>query len=257
MRVASPRGAVVVRALITDRQRPGSVFVPLHWTDRFAAAARVDALIAPTTDPVSGQPESKATTVAVTPFAAAWYGFVVTRGTGARLAGDYWARARIAGGERIELAGREAPDDWAGLAADLFGADATLASIADPRGRRLRLAAIRDGEVVGLLLVAPEPVEAARDWLIARFESGPIPASEATTLLAGRPAGSLADPGRKVCSCFGVGANDIRRAVARGCRSVAAIGEATSAGTNCGSCRPEIGRLLAEHLAPVTAEAAE
>jgi len=244
--VANPRARVVVRALVTERQRAVSVFVPIHWTDRFASAARIDALVAPDTDPVSGQPESKATTVAVTPFAARWYGFAVVRGATGPLSTDHWARARIVGGERLELAGLDLPADWAEIATTLFGADAALVSIADERGGRLRLAAVRDGAVVGVLFVAPEPVEVARDWIVARFERGPIAASEATALLAGRPAGNVADPGRKVCSCYGIGVNQIRTAVRQGCVTVAAVGEKTSAGTNCGSCRPEIGRVLAE-----------
>ncbi|WP_292183303.1 bacterioferritin-associated ferredoxin, partial [Mesorhizobium sp.] len=39
---------------------------------------------------------------------------------------------------------------------------------------------------------------------------------------------------------FGVGANQIAEAVRHGCGSVAAIGAALHAGTNCGSCRAEI-----------------
>jgi assimilatory nitrate reductase catalytic subunit len=244
--VANERAAVTVRALVSERQRPGSVFVPIHWTDRFAAAARVDALVAPETDPVSGQPESKATTVALARFDAGWYGFAVTRTPPAEIAADYWARARIIGGERLELAGLEAPADWTAFAAGLFGADVAFAAVSDRRSGRVRLAAVRDGEVVGLLLVAPEPVEASRDWLVARFEAGVVPGTEALALLAGRPGGPVEDPGRKICSCFGVGVNQIRRAVAEGCASVEAVGERLKAGTNCGSCRPEIAALVAE-----------
>ena len=257
VRVANGRAEVVVRALITDRQRPGSVFVPIHWTDRFASGARVDALVAPETDPVSGQPESKATTVAMQRYAPAWYGSALPRRPPATIDADYWARARIVGGERIELAGLDAPGDWSAFAANLFGAGVELASVADARGGRLRIAAIRDGEVVGLLFVAPAPVEASRDWLVAKFEAGAVPATEAISLLAGRPGGAVEDPGRRVCSCYGVGVNQIRKAIAGGCRSVEAVGEKLRAGTNCGSCRPEIARLIAEEERPATPVAAE
>ncbi len=244
--VVNGRASVVVRALITDRQRQGAVFVPIHWTDRFTACGRIDALVAPEVDPVSGQPESKATTVNVVPFAARWHGFAVTRHEPSSIAADYWARALIDGATRIELAGLEAPEDWSGFATTLFGAGAALVTCFDARAGRIRIAGVRDGEVVGVLIAAPEPVEAARDWLCARFAAGPIAASEAGAILAGRPGGAVKDPGRRVCTCYGVGANQIREAAAEGCGSVAAIGEKLAAGTNCGSCRPEIARIIAE-----------
>ena len=64
-------------------------------------------------------------------------------------------------------------------------------------------------------------------------------------LLAGRAPGDVFDPGPMVCSCFSVGVNDLRRAITEGqALSVEAIGEALQAGTNCGSCRPEIQAIL-------------
>jgi assimilatory nitrate reductase catalytic subunit len=42
-----------------------------------------------------------------------------------------------------------------------------------------------------------------------------------------------------------VGTNQILQAAAEGHTTLAAIGRCLRAGTNCGSCRPEIGRLLA------------
>ena len=258
VRIANGRAEVIVRALVTDRQSDGAVFVPIHWTDRFAAKARIDALVAPETDPISGQPESKAATVSIEPFTARWYGFAVARRGDPVLATDYWALARIGGGVRIELAGLDDPGDGAGLAEGLFGAGVDLVTCRDVGAGRLRLAATRDGEVVGLLLVGPTPVEAARDWLCAVFSEGPVAATEAVVLLAGRPGGAVADPGRQVCTCYGVGLNRIRDAVLGGCRTVEAVGERLSAGTNCGSCRPEIARIIAETpIAAATAEAAE
>ena len=55
----------------------------------------------------------------------------------------------------------------------------------------------------------------------------------------------LPDPGAIVCACLGVGVNTIRQAIGQGCAGVAALGQATGAGTNCGSCRPELAALLA------------
>ena len=52
------------------------------------------------------------------------------------------------------------------------------------------------------------------------------------------------DPGATVCSCFGVGVNQIVAAVRGGCHSVEAVGKELNAGTNCGSCRAEIRGII-------------
>jgi assimilatory nitrate reductase catalytic subunit len=48
-----------------------------------------------------------------------------------------------------------------------------------------------------------------------------------------------------VCACRNVRATRIETAIAGGACSVEAVGEATTAGSVCGSCRPEIARMLA------------
>jgi assimilatory nitrate reductase catalytic subunit len=50
-----------------------------------------------------------------------------------------------------------------------------------------------------------------------------------------------------VCACFSVGIAAIRAAIQGGAAtSVQGIGEALRAGTNCGSCLPELKRLVAD-----------
>jgi assimilatory nitrate reductase catalytic subunit len=56
-----------------------------------------------------------------------------------------------------------------------------------------------------------------------------------------------------VCACFGVGLNDVRDAVAAGATDVVAVGERLKAGTNCGSCLPELKRIVARARATVPA----
>jgi assimilatory nitrate reductase catalytic subunit len=64
-------------------------------------------------------------------------------------------------------------------------------------------------------------------------------------LLAGT-GGRDAKPGGKiVCSCFSVSQEDILAAIqAEGLTSAAQIGAKLKAGTNCGSCIPELMKLL-------------
>src|SRR5690606_8023569 len=78
VRLENHHGTAIVRALVTDRQPRGSVFVPMHWTDRYASAARIDALVRGQTDPVSGQPALKMSEVDVSPAGMRMYGFAVS-----------------------------------------------------------------------------------------------------------------------------------------------------------------------------------
>ena len=68
----------------------------------------------------------------------------------------------------------------------------------------------------------------------------------AKTRMAWLAASALgADSGPIICACFAVGLETLRRAIVeRELDSVAAIGEALRAGTNCGSCRPELRAIL-------------
>jgi assimilatory nitrate reductase catalytic subunit len=62
------------------------------------------------------------------------------------------------------------------------------------------------------------------------------------------------EKGAIVCVCFDVGMKTIVRAVAeQRLTSVAEVGAALSAGTNCGSCRPAIARLLEQAKEPLHA----
>jgi assimilatory nitrate reductase catalytic subunit len=245
VKLTNGHGAIIVRALLTDRQARGNVFVPMHWTGQFASKARVDTLVTANVDPVSGQPALKMAQVAVRSFQARWYGFAVTREKPAP-AEDYWALARTKGGFRLELASREEPEDWSLFAQQLFGAGSEVPLLAyhDHRQGKHRIAAFEDETLVGVLYVAREPVTVSRSWaseqLVQQFANAP----QRFQLLAGRPGKDTPDKGAIVCACFSVGKNEIAAAARDGCHTVEAIGLSLKAGTNCGSCRAEIRGII-------------
>ncbi|MBC8131144.1 MAG: molybdopterin-dependent oxidoreductase [Rhizobiaceae bacterium] len=247
VRVASEHGEVLVRCLVTDRQRRGSVFVPMHWTDQFAGKGRVDAAVSPAVDPFSGQPGLKQTHARVSRYDAAWHGFAVTRERPAALAPDYFALARTLGGWRIELADREADCDWTGLARHVLGCgpERDLIAYRDD-GAGLHRFACFDGErLAGALWIARGPVAVSRLWAASQLAGERHEPRDRVRLLAGRGGADRPDPGAIVCSCFSVGVNDIARAVLdTNCLSVEAVGAALKAGTNCGSCRSEIKGII-------------
>ena len=109
-----------------------------------------------------------------------------------------------------------------------------------------RIAILAGDRLSAVLFVTRTGELPSRDWLIAQLEAPQV----APTLLAGRAPGVQADRGALVCSCFDVGLKTIVAAIAaQQLADVAAIGKALGAGTNCGSCRPALARILADTAA--------
>jgi assimilatory nitrate reductase catalytic subunit len=218
----------------------------MHWNDTNANLARVDALIAPNPDPISGQPELKFTPVAAKLFFAAWYGFAVTVYRPEKQNVGYWAEARAENGFRLEIAGEHYPENWTHLAESLLQSFELMAYV-DEQAGAFRYAAFENQKFMGALFVSREPVAVARSWLAEQL--GKIHSrTDAFRILAGR-SGSSQDCGNTVCACNNVGKTTILSAIASGAVTLNAIGEATKAGTSCGSCRAEIqGMLHGRHL---------
>jgi len=245
VRISTTRGDVLVRALITSRQRRGSVFAPMHWTDQFAARGRLGALTAPLIDPVSGQPALKHVAARVEEFTAKAFGFAVMRQKPERVDANYWAVARCKGGWRVELAFAEDAADWTDFAGSLFDAPSTeMLAYHDRDAGQHRIAAFDGDRLAGVLFVAPDPVAVSRGWAAEQLEETYANQRERFRIVAGRASAGRPDAGAIVCSCFNVGINQIVTAAAAGNATVETIGDALKAGTNCGSCRSEIRALI-------------
>lgn len=245
VQLGNHHGRAVLRALVTDRQQPGQLFAPMHWTKQFASDGRIDALIEGRTDPVSGQPALKMGRVTALPCAVALYGFLVSAAKPV-LTTDYWALAPAANGWRAELAFAREPADWTAWLEATFDVMAPFATSLDEATGRRAFALVRGGRLVAALFTSPDPVLVSRQWGAGLLEGEGL---SAATVLAGRPGADRPDPGAIVCACNGVGARTIADAVRlAGCGTVEAVGALTRAGTGCGSCRAEIRAILAANL---------
>ena len=247
--VETTSGSVLVRALLAPSQAQGTIFVPMHWNDQYAGRARVGTLVPALTDPHSGQPASKHVAARLARFEAAFYGFAVLRQKPAVFDAPYWAVARCAGGWRVELAFADAHDDWAEFAGSLFGRrdNAEMIAYHDRAGRQHRFACFDADRLVGALFIAAEPAAVSRNWAVDQLGATFAAQRARLSVIAGRPSAGAIDRGATVCSCFGVGINQISAAVQQGCSTVEATSQTLQAGTNCGSCRSEIKRLIETH----------
>ncbi|TXL71508.1 nitrate reductase [Vineibacter terrae] len=247
--IESRWGAAVMRVQTTAEQRPGTVFAPMHWTGVLSAAGRVNEVVNPQADPISGQPELKATPVRVSAVATRWQGFVLSRQPLAFDCRGYWVAVRGAGHWRYELAGPEAPvAAWERLEALATAAvtEAEWLLYRDPAIGRYRAALLHGGQLQLAMYIAPDAAGLpSRIGPAALFSEARITPGQRRSVLAGRDPGRSADLGPAVCACHGVGRDAIEKAIATGCRTTRALGERLRAGTNCGSCLPELRALLA------------
>lgn len=248
VRAVTESGSSVFRASITDGQATGQVFAPMHWTGAMASGGRANLLADQSVDPLSGQPGFKNNACRIEPVASEWRAFLLRRDALEPQGLVWWSRSAIAGGWLYELAGDGAVD------ADALLPDGTRAEAVDmARGMR-RLAVLDDGGVlIGALHVTRSGQLPPREWIAAQLGTAEAALPE---LLAARPRAPAPDRGPVVCVCHGIGAKQIMAAAGQGAGSVAEIGSACGAGTNCGSCRPAIARMLREWH-DTLAEAAE
>jgi assimilatory nitrate reductase catalytic subunit len=236
-RVSTPQGESLYRASVVTTQRAGDLFVPIHWTDRTSTGGRSGLLPRPLADQVSGQPGFKATSARIEAVTTAWRGFVILRGEAAARPDCLWAtRVAVPCGTAWDLAGE---GDAAAIDA-LLPKGERIEAIDAARGSR-RIAVLDDGRLSAALFVTRDGTLPPRDWLVAQLAE----AVAAPTLLAGRAPGVQVDRGPIVCACFDIGMKTILATIAeQRLTDVAAIGAALGAGTNCGSCRPALAKLL-------------
>ncbi|MEL6571192.1 MAG: molybdopterin-dependent oxidoreductase [Pseudomonadota bacterium] len=243
-------GRIILRALVTDRIAPGQMFAPMHWTRQKATQGTANSTISPVVDPISGQPALKAGHVDAAKFDAVWYGFAVSAVEMTPQL-DYAAVARTQTGWQMEMAATTRPADWVALAREVTGvASGESAVVQDEASGTARVALVENGLIQSLFFASPVPVAMSRTAAIALIGTE----AEALAALSGRTSRDQPDPGPVVCACFNVGQNTLVEAVANGANTVPLLGEATCAGTNCGSCKPELARLLAGAAVPMAAE---
>ncbi len=251
-RVESRHGETVLPTRLSADQRPGEVFSSMHWTDRFTSAGPINRLVEAATDPISGQPELKATPVRVIPVAPLWRGLVLRHSERVPDGPYYWARVPLEEGHAFDLAG------WVPLPSG-HGTEAWVAGLldaptapelviyADPRRGTFRYASLVAGRLDACLFLARNAAALPSRDAVAALLGTPIEPEMRSSLLAGNPAGIAAanDAGRTICACFGVGLRTLHQTIAdRRLTSLAEIGAALRAGTNCGSCIPELKALL-------------
>ena len=251
-RLFSAYGSMIARVRIETGQRRGCVFVPMHWSMQYASDGLINALVNPVVDPVSGQPESKHTSVKAESFVPLWQAVIFSAERIAPPKNTMWVTGLSGNAHRMELWGEHMPADWDAFAAKLLTeATANISSYRDAAAGKFRYFTTRDAKAQNsslnaALFVSLDEALPSRSWVSGLFAAEELTASARMSLLAGAPLEAASDIGELVCSCFSIGRNQIDAAIKAGCTTVQALGERIKAGTNCGSCKPELAKMLGQ-----------
>ncbi|WP_223953278.1 (2Fe-2S)-binding protein, partial [Aeromonas caviae] len=218
--------------------REGEAFLPMHWTDSQCSQGAVNRLIAPVVDPLSGQPMFKQGRVQARAQLTRWQGLWCGRGEW-REPVDWWARRPLPEGNCTLLASWSESTEilWQRLGAE---------------GHWLRLpmkegwlaVALAGDRIEGILLVGARRPDIKVD-LLASLLGTPLQAGALSQTLSQ----ALAGESRLVCSCLRVSEQRIVDAITRqGVSELAGLQALLGCGSNCGTCLPEIDKLLIKHV---------
>jgi assimilatory nitrate reductase catalytic subunit len=224
-----------------------------HWSDETASCARIGELVTAANDPYSGQPEVKGTPVAIRPVTYAYRAFLLATKPPALPDETWWARVTVTNGAGLLMASNDGAAIWRARAAALFEAREIAEYLDEPR-EIYRAAAFLEGRLIGCLFVGKAETAPIWDAVKALFEAEKLDDNQRRAVLSGKSTEGIEHPGPVICACFGIGLNVIRGAIAGGTAvNVDEIGRALRAGTNCGSCLPELKKIISHESVAQTA----
>jgi assimilatory nitrate reductase catalytic subunit len=261
VKVRSRRGSLIVPVQADDSVRSGQAYLPMHWGNRFLKGLGTNVLTLAAFDPLSKQPELKHAGVRVEKVELPWHFFALVEGDVQKrfealrplFESFAYANLGLTGRERPALVIRAAcavapePERLAQIDQLLGLHEGPVLAYDDPRravGKRVR---IEDGRIKAIRLAGET---AARDWLKSLWSEGQADADLRRWLLAplSTPPGVAGGKASKtLCNCLNVSQDAVCAGIARGL-DLYGLKQELKCGTSCGSCVPEIKRLLATQV---------
>jgi assimilatory nitrate reductase catalytic subunit len=259
VQLSGRRGKLALRVEASAEMRVGQTFMPMHWGSQFMSGLGVNALTSHDYDPISRQPELKHAAVQVAKMELPWQMVVMRKGDALQrlsrlqplLKNFEYAALGLFGRDEELVVLRAAhtepvPDELLAEIDAILGLDAAaeVMQYRDAKRGICKRALMEEGRLLGVRLTG-ETV--ARDWLKEIIAQGGDAESLRPWLfapLSAPPAGQI-QRGRIVCNCLDVSEQEIMTEFGRGL-DLPAIQSRLKCGTQCGSCMPELKRLVAQ-----------
>jgi assimilatory nitrate reductase catalytic subunit len=262
VQVSSRRGKLTLRVKAAEEMRSGQTFIPMHWGRQFMSGLGVNALTSSAYDPYSKQPELKHAAVQISKLELPWQMVSMRKGNALKrmaLLQPYLKNFAFAS---LGLFGRDdelvvlrvahssvVPSELLAEIDAVLGLDDAneVMNYRDAKRGISKRALMEEGRLLGVRLTG-ETV--ARDWLKEIIAQGADAQSLRPWLFAplrAPPAGQ-AQRGRIICNCMDVSEQEILAEFSNGL-DLSAIQAKLKCGTECGSCLPELKRLVAQPVA--------
>ncbi len=255
VRVVSRRGTVTVPVQISRDVRSGLVFLPMHWGEMNARGGRANNLTQAAIDPISKEPEFKHAAVQVMRFEPAWRGMMLMAGQKTALGrkmieGYTYGVVSCMGSDHavtsVDLACAKPVkiEQYKRLDQMLEqGQSFETLTYSDRKHGINRKAWLADGHLIAVRWVGGDIAEA--QWLRKLMLEGRDVGELRPYLLSpGGPVNKADTKGKIICACQNVGELELKAAIKDGSDSIESLKACTMAGTGCGSCVPEMKRLL-------------
>jgi assimilatory nitrate reductase catalytic subunit len=262
VQVSSRRGKLALRVETSAEMRAGQAFIPMHWGARFMSGQGVNALTTGAFDPLSKQPELKHAAIQVSKLELPWQMVAMRKGDALKRMSRLQPLLKNFDYAALGLFGRDdelvvlRAAHTAAVSADLLAEIDAILGLDDEsevmnyrdnkRGISKR-ALMEEGRLLGVRLTG-ETV--ARDWLKETIAQGMDAQSLRPWLFAplSAPPAGQSQRGRIVCNCMDVSEQEIMAEFRSGL-DLSAIQAKLKCGKECGSCVPELKRLVAQPLA--------
>ena len=259
VRISSRRGSLVARVKDSDEMMPAQTFFPMHWGSQQMNGAGSNALTTGAFDPISKQPELKHAAVKVEKLDLPWRMVLMRRGgetlkllqalqpmlqrfdyasCGLYGRDDGMVVLRAAHAEPVAQALVDELDTLLGLTEDT-----PCLTYRDPGRGISKRVVVEEGRVTGVRLVGET---LAAEWLKEVMTKEDFPDEVRLWALApvSAPPTGKRGRGRIICSCLDVSENEINALLSEGA-DFATLQTKLRCGTECGSCVPELRRLVA------------
>ncbi len=238
-------GTIRLRVQRDDTIKPGDSFAAMHWTAQCAPSAVINDVVAARVDRASGEPAFKHSEVRWQRWRPQWQALVLSVDALSLPHSDYAASTVVENGVVAELAG-DVEIDWPQWFANWLEPQQEVVSFYDAAIGDFRVAHLRHDRVQRILWLTRQQALPSYLWLASRLAQ-PLSQPDRRALLSGQSLVTAGDNSALICSCFSVRQKTIEQAIrTQNLRSVEAIGSCLNAGSNCGSCKPELRRILAQ-----------